>query len=179
MNDAKGRVKLADTATGPGRSTATLLGSLHSRITALYSCSGADAIASLTAGFAELGRAVSKTSRGARLRHAMERTRATVNGRNVWKKIRLTEWTCGIYPAPILDQLRNDLALLLADDIDPMLEAMPIPGEVVRLEGMGETPDVRISRRDHRPLGVFPRADKFHRSNCCTDDAIGRQFHRF
>lgn len=142
MSDGSGRVRLADPAGGPGRSTATLLASLQSRLAALHLCSGADAIASLTAGFAKLGREVSQTAEGARLRKALETSRVGANGRSIWKKMRLTELTCGIYPAPVLDQLRNDLALLLADDAEEMLASLPIPGEMVGFEGMGETPDV-------------------------------------
>jgi hypothetical protein len=142
MNDASGRIRLADTASGPGRSTATLLASLQSRLVALHLCSGADAIASLTAGFARLGREVSQTAEGARLRKALETSRAAANGRAIWKRMRLVEWTCGIYPTPVLDQLRNDLALLLADDVEEMLNALPIPSEMAGVEGMGETPDV-------------------------------------
>ena len=144
MSDASGRIRLADTASGPGRSTATLLASLQSRLTALHLCSGADAIASLTAGYAKLGREISQTAEGARLRKALETSRAAANGRSIWKKMRLAEWTCGIYPTPVLDQLRNDVALLLVDDVEEMLDAMPIPGEMVGIEGMGETPDVEF-----------------------------------
>jgi len=142
MSDTSGRIRLADTAAGPGRSTATLLASLQARLTALHLCSGADAIASLTAGYAKLGREISLTAEGARLRKALEMSRAAANGRSVWKKMRLAEWTCGIYPTPVLDQLRNDVALLLADDIEEMLNVLPIPGEMVGFEGMGDTPEV-------------------------------------
>jgi hypothetical protein len=34
----------------------------------------------------------------------------------------------------VLDQLRNDLALLLADDLDVTLPLLPIPGETAAVE---------------------------------------------
>lgn len=143
-NETRRRIRLADTAKGPGRSTATLLASLQSRLMVLHQCSGADAIASLTAGFAELGRQVSGTAEGGRLRKALEASRAAANGRSIWTKMRLVQWTGGIYPTPLLDQLRNDLALLLAEDVEETLDALPIPGEMVGVEGMGEAPDVEF-----------------------------------
>jgi hypothetical protein len=63
-------IDLEDTA---GRTTATLA----TRLGALYFISGADAIASLTSGFAALGCEVSKITEGARLREAPSRSLAT------------------------------------------------------------------------------------------------------
>jgi hypothetical protein len=124
---ASTRVRLIDGADGPGRTTATLLASLAARLTTLHFVSGADAIGSLTAGFAVLGREVSQTARGASLRRAIEAGRPGANGDALWIKLRIGDWATSIPPSPVLDQLRNDFALLLADDLEATLELMPIP----------------------------------------------------
>ncbi|MFN0103828.1 MAG: hypothetical protein ACKV2U_17310 [Bryobacteraceae bacterium] len=142
MSDTAHRIQLADTQQGPERTTATLLASLQARMTALYLVSGADAVASITAGMARLGRQVSETAEGMRLRRALESSRSAMNGRAVWNKLRLSEWTCGILPTPVLEQLHNDVAILLADDVDVVLQALPLPAEMVGPEGTADTPDV-------------------------------------
>jgi hypothetical protein len=129
------RVQLIDEADGPGRTTATLLASLAARLSAMYFVSGADAIGSLTAGFAALGREVGHTARGAALRRAIEAGRPGINGDAVWTKFRIGEWASNMPPSPILDELRNDLALLLADDLEATLELMPIPNPMAGAAG--------------------------------------------
>ncbi len=129
------RVQLIDDAEGPGRTTATLLASLAARLSAMYFVSGADAIGSLVAGFATLGREVSHTARGAALRRAIEAGRPGANGDALWTKLRIGEWASPISPSPILDELRNDLALLLADDLEATLELMPIPNPMAGAAG--------------------------------------------
>ena len=129
------RVLLIDKAEGPGRTTATLVASLAARLTALHFVSGADAIGSLTAGFAALGREVSCTAQGASLRKAIEAGRPGANGTRLWRVLRIDEWASTIPPSPVLDQLRNDLALLLADDLETILELLPIPSETVGEQG--------------------------------------------
>ena len=124
------RLRLVDQADGPGRTTATLVASLAARLAALHFVSGADAVGALTAGFAALGREVSRTAEGARLRQAIEAGRAGANGNALWKSLRIEDWAATMAPAPLLDQLRNDLALLLADDLEATLELMPIPGRM-------------------------------------------------
>ena len=144
MSTSRGRVQLADTPTGPGRSTASLLASLQARLAALHLCSGADAVASIASGLAELGREASKTADGARLRAALEKGRTGTNGKDIWTRMRFKQWSAGVYPTPILCQLRNDLALLLADDVSETLNALPIPGEMVGFEAMKDLPDVEF-----------------------------------
>ena len=124
------RVKLVDDAAESGRSTATLLASLSGRLGVLHVIPGATAIGSLAAGFAALGREVSKTSEGARVRQALESGRAGANGEVIWDALRIGDWVSSHPPAPVLDQLRNDLALLLAEDVDETLELLPIPPEM-------------------------------------------------
>jgi len=120
---------LIDREDTAGRTTATLVASLAARLAALYFISGADAIASLTSGFAALGREVSKTTEGARLREALGRSRVARNGDATWSALRIGEGSSTAVPSPVLDQLRNDVALLLADDLEQVLGMMPIPTE--------------------------------------------------
>ena len=137
-------VRLADTPDGPGRSSASLVASLIARFAALYASSGSDTIASLTAGLAALGREVSTSAEGMRLRQALASGRAGANGNLLWSKLRLAEWTSGIFPSPVLDQLRNDVALLLAEDLDRVLATLPIPSSPVGAEAFAEPPPVEF-----------------------------------
>ena len=89
------RVQLIDESEGPGRTTATLVASLTARVAALRVISGADAIGSLTAGFAALGREVSRTAEGMRLRRGLEAGRAGNNGNALWSALRMNTWLCG------------------------------------------------------------------------------------
>jgi hypothetical protein len=123
------RVRLVDAAGGPGRTTATLLASLAARLGTLHLVSGGAAVGSLVAGFAALGRELRQTVPGARLHRAIESTRAGTNGDALWSALKVGDWASGLPPSPILDHLRNDLALLLADDLEDTLALLPIPGE--------------------------------------------------
>jgi hypothetical protein len=122
-------VRLVDAPEDSGRTTATLVASLAARLGVLHLVSGADAVGSLAAGFAALGRAVSESADGARLRRALERGEAGANGDALWSALRIGSWVSSTPPTPVLDQLRNDVALLLADDLRETLELMPIPSE--------------------------------------------------
>jgi hypothetical protein len=126
---AAARVRLVDEPGEPGRTTATLLAALAARLGSLYLVSGADAVGSLAAGFAALGRRVAETADGARLREAIEAGRVGANGDLLWSSLAVDRWVSSIAPRPILEDLRNDVALLLADDLAETLELMPIPGE--------------------------------------------------
>jgi len=127
MGAAPARVQLIDEAEGPGRTTATLVASLTARLATLRICSGADAIGSLTAGFAVLGREVSRTAEGARLQKALESSRAGNNGQALWSTLQMKTWLAGIPASPVIEQLRNDVALLLASDLTDVLGVLPIP----------------------------------------------------
>jgi hypothetical protein len=124
------RVKLVDDAAESGRSTATLLASLSGRLGVLHVITGGTAIGSLAAGIAALGREVSATTEGARIRRALASGRAGPNGEAIWDALRIGDWVSSQPPAAILDQLRNDVALLLAEDVDETLELLPIPPEM-------------------------------------------------
>jgi hypothetical protein len=130
LSPAAGRVRLVDAAEQNGRTTATLMASLTARLGSLYLVSGADAIGSIAAGLAALGRQVAGTAEGARLRAAIEAGRAGANGERLWSELRIEDWLSTMPPSPVLDQLRNDLALLLAPDLEQTLELLPILGEV-------------------------------------------------
>lgn len=129
------RVRLIDDADGPGRTTATLVASLSARLGVLHLISGADAVGSLVAGFAALGREISRTSEGTRLREAIEAGRPGSNGNVLWKSLLIGDWLSEMPPSPVLDQLRNDVALLLANDLEATLELLPIPGQSVGARG--------------------------------------------
>ena len=124
------RARLVDAPDEAGRTTTTLLGSLAARLAVLHVVSGADAIGSILAGYAELGREVARTADGARVRRALETGRPGQNGNAIWKTLGLETWVSTFPPSNMLDQLRNDLALLLADDVDATLELLPIPNEL-------------------------------------------------
>jgi hypothetical protein len=134
------RVKLVDDADESGRSTATLLASLGGRLGVLHVITGSAAIGSLAAGIAALGREVSATTEGARMRHALASGRAGPNGEAIWDALRIGDWVSSQPPAPILDQLRNDVALLLAEDVEETLELLPIPPEMTGAGGAEDVP---------------------------------------
>jgi hypothetical protein len=131
------RVSLVDRP-DESRTTATLLASLASRLGALQVTTGAVAVGSLVAGFCVLGRQLSRTAEGARVRRALETARAGANGAVVWKALRLDVWLSSVPPSPVLDQLRNDVALLLSGDLEETVGLLPIPA---RAAGDGAADD--------------------------------------
>ena len=152
MTPPADRVRLVDAPQEAGRSTATLLASLMARLATLHLISGADAVGSLTAGMSRLGREVAATAAGAQLRQALESGRAGTNGPALWSALRIDEWASSLPPSPVLDQLRNDLALLLADDLQPTLELLPIPAEP---SGGGNAPEPTPSTFVDFTLGLW------------------------
>ncbi len=145
------RLRLVDEPDSLGRTTATLLSSLAARLAALHSISGADAIGALTAGYAALGREVAETAEGRRMFEAIRRGRAGSNGDRLWSALLIGPWASSLPPSPVLDQLRNDLALLLADDLDAALELPPMVPEIV---GEGR-PDPGPATHAHYLLGMW------------------------
>lgn len=127
--DRPATVRLVDVPGQAGRTTASLLAALTARLATLYVVSGADVIGSVTAGFAALGRRVAETAAGARLLEAIEAGRPGMNGERLWSTLRIGEWASSMPPSPVLDQLHNDLALLLANDLEDALELPPLPPE--------------------------------------------------
>jgi hypothetical protein len=140
MTPATARVRLVDEPDGPGRTTVTMVASVAARLGILHLISGADTIGALTASLAALGREVARSADGARIRQALEAGRAGGNGNLLWSTLRIGEWASVFPPGPILDHLRNDLALLLADDLEAALELPPLPTEATGMAGM-QTPE--------------------------------------
>jgi hypothetical protein len=123
------RLRLVDRPGEQGRTTVTLLASLAARLATLTATSGSDAVGSMTAGYAALGRVASRTAEGARLRDAIERSRAGANGEAIWRELKMDTWASSLPPAAVLDQLTNDLALLAADDLEDALVLPLAPAE--------------------------------------------------
>ena len=133
-SDAGVRVSFedGDAADDDPRNTANLLGSLAARLGTLFAVSGADAMGAQIAGFAAVGRQMSRTADGARMRAQLERSRGAINGEAIWQRLQIDEWLSGAPPSPVLEDLANDLALLLAADLPDALHAfdngaLPIP----------------------------------------------------
>ncbi|MGQ0519969.1 MAG: hypothetical protein ACT4PX_02310 [Actinomycetota bacterium] len=96
------------------RTAETLVASLTSRLAALLYVSGFEAVGSQIAGFAAAGRQVAQTAEGRRLRDAIVRSRAGMNGDALWGALRVQEWLSKVPPSPVLNDIANDLALLLS-----------------------------------------------------------------
>jgi hypothetical protein len=129
MSGSDDRIMLADAPEEAGRTTATLVASLAARLATLYAVSGAAAVGSMVSGFAAIGREFGATAEGATLRQSLERGRIAANGEALWSALRIRQWASLVPAAPLLDQLRNDMALLLAPNLDETLALLPIPGE--------------------------------------------------
>lgn len=137
---------LLDAPDSGGRTTATMLASLVARLTALHLVTGATAVGSLVSGFAVLGKQVSRTASGARLRQALEHGRPGTNAAMLWKELHIHEWATLSPPSPVLDQMRNDAALLIAEDLEETMELLPIPVQRDELVE-GATKDVGDARQ--------------------------------
>jgi hypothetical protein len=129
MTPSNDRISLADAPDEAGRTTATLVASLAARLATLYAVSGAAAVGSMVSGFAAIGREFGATAEGTKLRRSLERGRVAANGDAIWSALRIRQWASLVPAAPLLDQLRNDMALLLAPNLDETLALLPIPGE--------------------------------------------------
>lgn len=130
-------LRLIDSADEAGRTTATLFASLAARMIALHYTSGVSVVGSTLAGLAEAGREISKTSEGARLRRAIEASGASRNGEMLWNALRVAGWTEGMPVSPVLDHVRNDLALLLAGDLAETIDNVPAPPETAVARSAG------------------------------------------
>lgn len=124
---------LLDDPSGDRRTTRAALGSLMARINTLHVVSGAHAVGSLVAGLAVLGREVSRTAEGARVREALTATRIGANGEALWSTLGMDTASSALPPTPVLEDLRNDLALLLATDLESALDELDLvdPGEQI------------------------------------------------
>jgi hypothetical protein len=109
------------------RTTASLISSLATRLVILHYTSGVSVIGSMLAGLTLTGREVAKTAEGARLKAKLEASPAARNGEAIWAALRIKDMAAGLPATPILDHVRNDFALLLADDLAESLLAPPAP----------------------------------------------------
>jgi hypothetical protein len=123
------KVRLVDAPDEFGRTTASLVSSLAMRLLTLHYTSGVSVVGSLRAGVAAAGREVAKTIDGMRLKQALLASQAGKNGEMLWAALRIGDWASGLPPSPVLDHIRNDLALLLAEDLSQSLSTVPMPGE--------------------------------------------------
>jgi hypothetical protein len=117
-------VGLEDDPAGPPRTTMTLLASLVARVRTLGLLNGAQAVGSMVAGVAALGRHVGSTDQGARLRAALEASRLGTNGAALWAALSLDTSSSALPPRPVYEDLRNDVALLAAPDLMDALERL-------------------------------------------------------
>ncbi len=121
--------RLLDVPGEQGRTCVSLLGSLAARLATLMATSGSDAVGSIAAGYAALGRAAAHTAEGARMRESIERSRAGANGEAIWRALKIDTWVSSLPPAAVLLQFNNDVALLAAEDLDQALELPLAPAE--------------------------------------------------
>lgn len=135
-------LRLLDAPDEAGRTTASLFASLAGRLIALHYTSGVSVVGSTLAGLAEAGREISRTAEGARLRRAIAASPAFANGELIWRALKVADWTQGMPAAPVLDHVRNDLALLLAADLAETVDNVPAPGETRLRAGGGLPPEI-------------------------------------
>ncbi|MEL6890873.1 MAG: hypothetical protein AAFP84_04715 [Actinomycetota bacterium] len=103
------------------RDVDALLASLLARLRTLSVISGSQALGSIVAGLGRLGREASRTADGSRLREALRSTRVASNGEALWSRLGMDAAWSAFPPSPVLEELRNDLGLLLANDLEAAL----------------------------------------------------------
>jgi hypothetical protein len=126
---ANAKVKLIDLPDEAGPTTANLFSSLAARLIALHYTSGVSVVGSTLSGLAEIGAEISKTAEGARMRRAIADSAAHANGEIIWNVLCIGNWTNGMPASPVLDHVRNDLALLVARDLNEVIKNVPPPQE--------------------------------------------------
>lgn len=125
---------------GP-RDTDALLRSLATRIGILRAMSGSEVVGSMIGGLALLGREVAQTASGARMRAAIVDGVAE-SGNAIWRTLHIQD-IARVPATPILDQLRNDVALLAADDLESALKGLQEPAR---------SPQGNAAARDDTPV---------------------------
>jgi hypothetical protein len=121
------RARLVDPEGDADRTTAALVSSLATRLIILHYTSGVSVIGSLLAGLNLAGREAARTAEGTRLRRALLASPASRNGAALWAALRIGDMAAGLPATPIIEHVRNDLALLLAPDLAETLGSVPIP----------------------------------------------------
>jgi len=112
-----------DHATEVGRNTTSLLAGALTRAATLSAISGAQAVASMIAGLAALGRAVAETVEGQHMRDAIDRGRLRENLDLLFGGLGLGALASASPPTPMLEDFFNDVALVLAPDVAESLDA--------------------------------------------------------
>lgn len=110
-------IDLVDAEGGSSRRTTTMLAALLARSATLATVSGGQAMASITAGLAELGRQAAETEEGRRVRQALDEGRPGTNLRLLFDELGFGDLASLSPPTPLLEDFANDLALLVAPDL--------------------------------------------------------------
>ena len=126
---ARTQVRLVDEPDRAGRTTAALVASLSGRLAALSLVSGADVVGALAAGVAALGRQVADTAEARALREGLAHGRPATNAALLWQQLGIDRWLATMPASRVLDQLRNDVALLLVDDLPETFDLPPLVAE--------------------------------------------------
>jgi hypothetical protein len=112
-----------DHPTEVGRTTTTLLAGAMTRAATLSAITGAQAVASMIAGLAALGRAVAETVEGQHMRDAIDRGRLRENLDLLFGGLGLGALASASPPTPMLEDFFNDVALVLAPDVADSIDA--------------------------------------------------------
>ncbi len=144
MSEGTAHLRLIDDPDGYPRTSRSLVASFAARLGTLGYVTGGEAMGSELAGIAALGRATAQTAEGSRLRRALEASRAGGNGEELWAALRVGDWLSRMPPAPVLDHLHNDLAMLLAEDLPEVLASPPEPAAGVPASTLAEPEPVHI-----------------------------------
>lgn len=118
-----------------GRGTTTLLVGVLTRAATLSAITGAQAVASMIAGLAALGRSVAETVEGRHMRDALDRGRLLENLDLLFGRLGLGALASASPPTPMLEDFFNDVALVLAPDIAESVDAALVAA--VRGSGIG------------------------------------------
>lgn len=161
MTDTAARALLVDPEGEADRTTASLVSSLATRLIILHYTSGVSVIGSMLAGLAAAGREAARTAEGARLRKALQASPASRNGEAIWAALKIGDIAAGLPATPILDHVRNDLALLLADDLAETLAEPPTPPAMGNRGGDGSLGEIRFL---DCMLGIWAHAREMNRS---------------
>jgi hypothetical protein len=123
-------VRLTDDPEDVPRTTRSLAASFTARLATLGQVTGGQAFGSMLAGIAALGRDLARTAEGDRMRQAFAAGRVAANIDELWRALRVDDWLSRMPPTPVLDDLRNDVAMLLADHLGEVLASPSASAEV-------------------------------------------------
>lgn len=112
-----------DDSADVSRRTSTLLVSLLTRVATLSAVSGAQALLSMIAGLAALGRSTGETVDGHQLRERLAEGRMRENLELLFSKFGLGAAVAGSPPTPMLEDFLNDLSLVLSPDVGDVVDA--------------------------------------------------------